>query len=93
MSEQTIQPIVSTRQIALLDRLTKSPCTSLVNVFHEQQKRREKFPYRWKERYFILERQSNGKHTLQYFEDKESSKDPNRELGAVDLSTISNVRV
>ena len=57
-----------------------------------QQKRREKFPYSWKERYFILERQSSGKHTLQYFEDKESSKDEVKELGVVDLSSVTNVR-
>ena len=40
----------------------------------------------------MLERQSSGKHTLQYFEDKESSKDQVNEIGVVDLSTLSNVR-
>ena len=55
-------------------------------------KRREKLPYNWKERYFLLERSvGSGSYTLTWWENKQTSQDSSLAKGSVAIATMTEL--
>lgn len=50
-------------------------------------KQRNKFPYRWQKRFFVLAQESGG-HVLKYYASDPADKEDEKSLGAIDLAKM-----